>query len=47
VFPDYVEAKRRLEGRPGRDAFGRLLERLALKAIEPSPAVLRTAPRRG
>ena len=35
VFPDYVEARRRIAGRPARDPFGRLLERLAMRAIEP------------
>lgn len=35
-FPDYVEACRRLEGKPGRDRFGRFLERIAMKAIEPA-----------
>lgn len=40
-FPDYVEARRRLAGKPPRDRFGRLLERIALKAIEPHPDLLR------
>jgi uncharacterized protein (DUF2236 family) len=35
-FPDYVEATQRLAGKPPHDGFGRLLERLALKALEPS-----------
>ncbi|AKF09821.1 oxygenase MpaB family protein [Sandaracinus amylolyticus] len=34
-FPDYVEAKRRLAGKPAHDAFGRALEKIALRAIEP------------
>jgi uncharacterized protein (DUF2236 family) len=37
-FPDYVEARRRLDGKPAPDRFGRLLERIALKAIDPSPS---------
>lgn len=40
-FPDYVEAMRRVNGREPRDRVGRLLERVALKAIEPSPEILR------
>jgi uncharacterized protein (DUF2236 family) len=35
-FPDYVEAMRRIEGKEPRDRVGRLLEKVALKAIEPS-----------
>lgn len=35
-FPDYVEAKRRLAGKPAHDPFGRALERIALRAIEPA-----------
>jgi len=39
-FPDYVEAMRRVNGEDApRDRVGRLLEKVALKAIEPSPAV--------
>lgn len=39
-FPAYVEARRRVRGEPPRDRVGRLLERIALKAIEPDPAIL-------
>jgi hypothetical protein len=42
-FPDYVEAMQRIQGRVPRDRVGRLLEKVALKAIEPSPEVLRAA----
>jgi hypothetical protein len=38
-FPVYVEAMRRIAGQLAHDPFGRFLERLALRAIEPSPAV--------
>ena len=41
-FPAYVEAVRRIEGKEPHDRVGRLLERVALKAIEPA----RTGPRR-
>lgn len=44
-FPDYVEAVRRVRGQEPRDRVGRFLERVALRAIEPSAAVLRRAPR--
>jgi uncharacterized protein (DUF2236 family) len=40
-FPDYVEAVRRVRGLPPHDRVGRFLERVALRAIEPSPALLR------
>jgi uncharacterized protein (DUF2236 family) len=40
-FPDYVEAMQRVSGQPPHDRVGRLLEKVALKAIEPSPEVLR------
>jgi uncharacterized protein (DUF2236 family) len=43
-FPDYVEAMRRIEGKPARDPIGRALERLALEAIRPDPSLL--TPRR-
>lgn len=39
VFSAYVEAQRRIDGKPAHDPFGRFLERLALKAIEPSSEV--------
>ncbi len=39
-FPDYVEAMRRVNGKTPRDPVGRLLEKVALKAIEPSPELL-------
>jgi uncharacterized protein (DUF2236 family) len=40
-FPDYVEAMQRVNGNDApRDRVGRLLEKVALKAIEPSPAML-------
>lgn len=35
-FPDYVEATRRLAGKPAHDAFGRALEKIALRALEPA-----------
>lgn len=41
-FPSYVEAVRRMEGKEPRDRVGRLLEKVALKALEPA----RTGPRR-
>jgi uncharacterized protein (DUF2236 family) len=44
-FPDYVEACRRVEGRPVHDAFGRFLEKIAMKAIEPGQDVIERARR--
>lgn len=41
-FPDYVEATRRVKGQTPRDPVGRLMEKIALKAIEP-PRARRTA----
>ncbi len=35
-FPAYVEAERRLAGKRERDPLGRLIERVALKSLEPS-----------
>lgn len=40
-FPDYVEAMKRVNGQDPHDPVGRLLEKVALKAIEPSREVLR------
>jgi uncharacterized protein (DUF2236 family) len=41
LFPDYVEAMRRVNGEDApRDRVGRFIEKIALKAIEPSPSVL-------
>lgn len=40
-FPDYVEAMQRMNGQEPHDRVGRFIEKLALKAIEPSPDVLR------
>lgn len=45
-FPDYVEAMRRVNGQEPRDRVGRLLERVALKAIEPSPDIVRREKKR-
>ncbi|HJL15311.1 MAG TPA: oxygenase MpaB family protein [Sandaracinaceae bacterium LLY-WYZ-13_1] len=39
-FPAYVEARRRLAGKPAHDRVGRWLERLALRSITPSEAFL-------
>ncbi len=39
-FPAYLEARRRLAGKPERDRVARFLERVALKLIEPSPELL-------
>jgi uncharacterized protein (DUF2236 family) len=40
-FPDYVEAMQRVNGNDApRDRVGRLLEKVALRAIEPSATVL-------
>lgn len=33
--PDYVEAMRRIEGRPGRDRVGRAVEQLVLRGVRP------------
>lgn len=41
-FPDYVEAMKRVKGQTPRDPVGRLMEKIALKAIEP-PRARRTA----
>ncbi|MFO0683448.1 MAG: oxygenase MpaB family protein [Sandaracinus sp.] len=41
-FPDYVEAMKRVKGQAPRDPVGRLMEKIALKAIEP-PRARRTA----
>lgn len=46
LFPAYVEARRRIAGQPERDPFGRLLERLAMKAIEPKPVATGAEPAR-
>jgi uncharacterized protein (DUF2236 family) len=44
-FPDYVEAMQRINGEVPNDRVGRLLEKVALKAIEPSREVLDKARR--
>lgn len=36
-FPAYLEAQRRMAGKPERDYVGRLLERLALMSLQPRP----------
>lgn len=35
-FPAYLEAERRVAGKPERDPIGRLLEKVALKGLQPS-----------
>lgn len=37
-FPAYIEAERRVAGKPERDPVGRMLEKLALRGLQPSRA---------
>ncbi len=46
-FPAYVEARRRVAGKPERDPVGRLLEKVALRSLQPSRAFWEREARRG
>ncbi len=46
-FPAYIEARRRVAGKPERDPVGRLLEKLALRSIKPSKYFWEREARRG
>jgi hypothetical protein len=35
-FPAYLEAERRMAGKPERDPIGRMLEKVALRSLQPS-----------
>lgn len=35
-FPAYLEAERRMAGKPARDPIGRMLEKVALRSLQPS-----------
>lgn len=46
-FPAYIEAERRVAGKPARDPVGRMLEKLALRSLQPSRAFWEREARRG
>jgi uncharacterized protein (DUF2236 family) len=46
-FPAYVEARRRLAGKPPHDRFGRWIERLALRSLTPTEGFWRREAARG